>query len=78
MYCNKRICVKYIEVIHTSIIKQESELFRYIRAEYTKTYIPVKRPLKKLTLTLNLRKKNSSISNKFLKPRNKTYLNILS
>ena len=34
MYCYKQICVKYLEVIHTSIIKQKSELFRYIRAEY--------------------------------------------
>ena len=34
MYCYKQICVKYFEVIHTSIIKQKAELFRYIRTEY--------------------------------------------
>ena len=34
MYCYKQICVKYLEVIHTIIIKQNSELFRYIRTEY--------------------------------------------
>ena len=34
MYCYKQICVKYLEVIHTSIIKHKSEMFCYIRTEY--------------------------------------------
>ena len=34
MYCYKQTCVKYLEVIHSSISKQKSELLRYIRTEY--------------------------------------------
>ena len=65
MYWHKQICVKNLEVILTSIIKQKSELFRYIRTEYKYTYISVNRSLQKLTLTLKL--KNSSVSNKLFK-----------